>query len=250
MAFTEGFWAADTVGNVANMNACLLGWGPKADFPAAAAGNKGRVAWATDEELLYYSNGSAWVAWPFINALAQSITGIKTFGSIPVLPASNPTTINQAVRKAYVETNVTYADATLRNSNDTEKSTASQALTKIKEVSLGAALGSCRIKFDLKSSIDPTEVEGRIYKNGVAVGTLRTEAGNVYVTYSEDLTGFVSGDLIQIYARAAGGGGQSAYVQNMRFYYSRHLTIVGDQTLVTPLGSSSDLPITITNQDP
>lgn len=33
----------------------------------------------------------------------QSIDGIKTFTSIPVLPASNPTTDNQLARKAYVD---------------------------------------------------------------------------------------------------------------------------------------------------
>ncbi len=33
----------------------------------------------------------------------QTIAGIKTFSSIPVLPASNPTTDNQAARKAYVD---------------------------------------------------------------------------------------------------------------------------------------------------
>ena len=33
----------------------------------------------------------------------QTVGGIKTFSSIPVLPASNPTSINQAVRKEYVD---------------------------------------------------------------------------------------------------------------------------------------------------
>lgn len=33
----------------------------------------------------------------------QTIAGIKTFSSIPLLPASNPTTANQATRKAFVE---------------------------------------------------------------------------------------------------------------------------------------------------
>ena len=36
----------------------------------------------------------------------QTAAGIKTFSSIPVLPASNPTTDNQAARKAYVDTKV------------------------------------------------------------------------------------------------------------------------------------------------
>lgn len=35
---------------------------------------------------------------------AQSIAGVKTFTSIPSLPASDPTNNNQAVRKAYVDT--------------------------------------------------------------------------------------------------------------------------------------------------
>jgi len=34
----------------------------------------------------------------------QTVNGVKTFGSIPVLPASNPTTANQATRKTYVDT--------------------------------------------------------------------------------------------------------------------------------------------------
>jgi hypothetical protein len=33
----------------------------------------------------------------------QSVAGIKTFTSVPVLPASDPTTSNQAARKAYVD---------------------------------------------------------------------------------------------------------------------------------------------------
>jgi len=34
---------------------------------------------------------------------AQTLAGVKTFNSIPVLPASDPTTANQAVRKSYVD---------------------------------------------------------------------------------------------------------------------------------------------------
>lgn len=37
------------------------------------------------------------------NASDQNVGGTKTFTSIPVLPASNPTTDNQAARKAYVD---------------------------------------------------------------------------------------------------------------------------------------------------
>ncbi|MBA4274028.1 MAG: hypothetical protein C0436_00080 [Alphaproteobacteria bacterium] len=35
--------------------------------------------------------------------VAQTLTGVKTFGSIPVLPGSDPTLANQAARKAYID---------------------------------------------------------------------------------------------------------------------------------------------------
>lgn len=44
-----------------------------------------------------------------LNLIAQTITGIKTFLSIPILPATTPTTDNQATRKKYVDDQVTAA---------------------------------------------------------------------------------------------------------------------------------------------
>lgn len=39
-------------------------------------------------------------------SVVETITGVKTFGSIPILPASDPTAANEAARKAYVDTQV------------------------------------------------------------------------------------------------------------------------------------------------
>lgn len=44
----------------------------------------------------------------------ETVAGVKTFSSIPVLPASNPSTGNQATRKTYVDTQ----DATLQTNID------------------------------------------------------------------------------------------------------------------------------------
>ena len=43
----------------------------------------------------------------------QTVAGIKTFSSIPVLPASDPTTANQAARKAYVDSLVAQTTGSL-----------------------------------------------------------------------------------------------------------------------------------------
>ena len=97
----DGFWTADLEGTVGRMNATLLITGTAAEIAAAdAATYKRCLAWATDEQKLYYSTGSAWTAVaPGLN-IAQTIAGVQTFSSIPVLPASDPTSDNQAVRMA------------------------------------------------------------------------------------------------------------------------------------------------------
>ena len=83
-----------------NMNYSLMGVGLKSEFPAASTDFQGATAWASDEQKLYYCTGAAWTAIaPGLN-IAQTIAGVQTFSSIPVLPASDPTSANQAVRMA------------------------------------------------------------------------------------------------------------------------------------------------------
>lgn len=134
---------------------------------------------------------------------------------------------------------------TLRNSNDTERTTAAVAYTNVKEVKLNAALSGCRIKFDLKGMTNWGYA--RIYKNGVAIGTERQDNAEVYATFSEDFAGFVADDLIQIYAYNSGGG--TTYVRNMRFYYDGRITHLHGTELTSAL-SKVISAISMTNQDP
>jgi hypothetical protein len=107
MAFSwTGFWAAGLEGTADRMNYCLLGVGLKSEFPVASTDFQGSLAWASDEEKLYYCTGTAWTAVaPGLN-VAETIGGVKTFSSIPVLPASDPTADNEATRKSYVDAQV------------------------------------------------------------------------------------------------------------------------------------------------
>ena len=61
----------------------------------------------------------------------ETVNGVKTFGSIPVLPASDPTTDNQAVRKAYVDaTAVTVIKGGTATRNDSGTQTIAHGLGK------------------------------------------------------------------------------------------------------------------------
>ncbi len=109
-------------------------------------------------------------------------------------------------------------------SADTERSSTSLTYEKKKELRVGET-GTYRIKFDLKADAGGIESYGRIYKNGVALGTEQLTLGGTYVTYSEDLA-FLAGDLLQLYVHTQAGG-HTAYVMNLRIY------IGGRNTLTT-----------------
>lgn len=143
----------------------------------------------------------------------QSVAGIKTFGSIPVLPASNPTTNNQAVRLAALNYS---AGDTLIASADTERyKSADPTYTKVKEITLVKG-GTLRIKFDGHHG---NAYAGyiRIYRNGTAVGTERGMTAE-WVTYSEDVSGWSPGDKVQLYYKTEAYGDDQIVVKNFRIY--------------------------------
>jgi hypothetical protein len=135
----------------------------------------------------------------------QTVAGVKTFTSIPILPASDPTTDNQAVRKAYVdarfaETEI-YASDTPRDIAGNDTTADYSSYTKIKE-----------IQYNELSATIRTYLEGwaataklKIYINGVAAGTERTATGANPDIWIEDLA-VETGDLVQVYAYKPGGG--------------------------------------------
>lgn len=88
----------------------------------------------------------------------------------------------------------------LVESNSSEEATNVAGTVKVKEITI-ARTGTYRIKFWGKETV--ATATGRIYKNGSALGTARTFGAN-WAEWSEDLSGWVKGDLAQIYI--AGNG--------------------------------------------
>ena len=58
--------------------------------------------------------------------------------------------------------------------------------------------------FSFEISIVSGSIEGRIYKNGVAVGTTHLNASSSFISYTDELT-FASGELVQLYIRRVSG---------------------------------------------
>ena len=110
----------------------------------------------------------------------------------------------------------------LLHSNADERQTGSATYVKLKEIKALRA-GTYRIKFDIRNN--GYWAYGRIYKNGVAVGTEQSTLSTTDVTFSEDISGFVSGDLIQIYCYSTAGG--TTFVNDFRICCAEEGSLVG-----------------------
>ncbi len=77
--------------------------------------------------------------------------------------------------------------------------------------------GQIRVKFDAKAGY-VSAMTFKIYRNGVAYGTLQTTSSTSYTTYSEDLY-FAAGDSIDLYFVTQANPYGS--VQNFRLYYDQ-----------------------------
>lgn len=76
--------------------------------------------------------------------------------------------------------------------------------------------GTYRIKFTISSSDASNNAYGRIYRNGVAVGTERQTAGTT--EFSEDISSWSAGDEIQVWTKWTGDGAQNTSISNFRLY--------------------------------
>ncbi len=187
---------------------------------------------------IYYRGASAWAR-----------LGIGT--ATKLLAVNAGATAPEWVTAPIADTFPEVASSNLRNSNDTERYQTNTDWVKVKEVVVNAALAACTIKFDMKNDGSTYVAHGQICKNDVAIGTDQTRNANTYATYSQDFTALnaVATDKIQIYGKNEQAA-NSVYIQNMRFYYDKQITKIGGVTLTTPLASSDDPTISMTNQDP
>jgi hypothetical protein len=88
--------------------------------------------------------------------------------------------------------------------------------TKVLEVFIPRG-GSLRIKFHLDGQGGGGTAFGQIYRNGSAVGTLRSNLNGTGTNYSEDISGWTAGDLCQLYVYSSSGA-NDAYGASLLLY--------------------------------
>ncbi|MCG8638488.1 MAG: hypothetical protein MI862_02070 [Desulfobacterales bacterium] len=110
-------------------------------------------------------------------------------------------------------------------SDDIEE-TRSAVMTKIKEVTVGFP-GGYRIDFNLNNRVNNVVFHSyaQIYRNGSAVGALRSVYNNESKTFSQNIYGWRAGDLCQIYGRSQHQGTPIPQVSNLRLYVSQAMVV-------------------------
>ena len=151
--------------------------------------------------------------------------------------AINPTTlllkeqVNTPLVVGHTPSNI------LRWSNDTVRSTHIQGTSFIllKETRLNEDLPSTRVSFEM-SMDQSVHGNAEVRRNGVIIGTNFGHFGTTWGALTQDLTGFLRNDLIQVFARLNTMG--TIFVRNFRFSFDRAIISVNNQTLSPPLAIS------------
>ena len=79
------------------------------------------------------------------------------------------------------------------------------AATKLKEITVTYP-GVYRIKFALRKAGGAGASHAQIYRNGAALGVIQQSTSGDFATFSEDIGGWQTGDLLQLYAWDTGAG--------------------------------------------
>jgi hypothetical protein len=199
--------------------------------PIAVGDNDGRVPTQNENDALVGTSGTSVSSSNKLvdnadtdtAATAGKIVRRITGGQITV--PSSPSNSTDAVSKTYADAFankiadfIAIASSNTHTSDDADTSTSSTTPVKLKEILYNDSPGTITVSFALQSiGSSATSVEARIYKNGVVVGTDRSNP-NGPTTYTENLI-FATGDLIQIYASAPSGS--NSHVTNFRLAYDK-----------------------------
>jgi len=109
------------------------------------------------------------------------------------------------------------ATAILQAAADTERGTTSLSYTKLKEIKIPKG-GTLYVYFEMYAGGGPNAY-GRIYRNGIAVGTQRITGSSAPQPYGQLIAGWSENDLCQLYVHIEYGTA-TAFVLNFRIYAS------------------------------
>ena len=179
-------------------------------------------------EITWYDSAQASISTSTIYSSTNTETAFTTKAGAPLAPSTarfakirltgGVPSSGSATGTIYFD-NVFFADADTISigsvawaANNVPAGTTSTSLTKVKEI-VCPFDGVTSTQFDLVTDSGGNTATGRIYVNGVATGTTRTNSSTTPASFTEDIA-VKRGDLVQLYV--SGSGGATGSVSNFR----------------------------------
>jgi len=180
---------------------------------AVITGSDGKI----DESFIDYTVGNTYSG----NNTFTGTTTMATSSISKIILTATSTDWNSAQSKKYIDDNnlvpiAASSSDVLKGSDDSVSQTEPISYTEVKSF-ISYVAGTMKIKFDLQSETGSYAAWGRIYKNGVAIGTERTTSSTSYVTYSETLN-IGAGDTVSLYVKT-NNTASDVMVRNYRIYF-------------------------------
>ena len=134
-----------------------------------------------------------------LNSMPTAADGDIDANTQKIINVVDPTADQDVATKKYVgDVSIEgIASDDLLFSNDLLKTTVSESYVKIKEIIVYRSM-KMRLYWGISCSLGTPDVYSKVYINGIAVGTERTNNSTSYVYYTEDIE-VNTGDLVQIY---------------------------------------------------
>ena len=130
------------------------------------------------------------------NVANNAANGVVVLNASSQLPAvSGALLTSLPITTTYAAGNYMVCRATATQTTD------STSYVKLKEIKIGGS-GTIRVIFNIRSSGTPHDTAyGKIYRNAGSVGTEQSNGDTSYETFTEDISGWVTGDLLQLYIK-------------------------------------------------
>ena len=116
---------------------------------------------------------------------------------------------------------------------DAERTYTNTSYALLKQAKLNM-FGTIRTYFEL-AVYGQDIAYGTVYRNGIPVGTERSTTSTVYVAFVEDITGWMEGDLCQLYTRHWGGYAET-------YGMARNFRVMGEvNVIISPPIARADI---------
>jgi hypothetical protein len=169
---------------------------------------------------------------------AQTVAGVKTFSSIPLLPAADPTQDNEAVRKIYVDTGL---GTKVNKAGDTMSGNLAMGGNKVTGLAASSGAGEAVRHDEWVGGVDPGHKHSKVHNDGGSLEALSTDSNGVLHVPARTAPSVSAADLAKVWVEDVNGEADMAGLHMMNEGLSGVKLIVAGIHIKTDTGDPANV---------